>query len=272
MPENHDIYFHLGYPKVASTFLQKEIFPNLSNIKFHKKHRFNKYKELDPDNLNDNHMFSSVKDHNIEEAADDILKKFPDAKIILLLRRHDQWILSRYKYYIRKHGSKEFHEFFDLKQNKGIWKKEDLIYKKKIDYLEKNTQNPPLILTLDLLQNDSDLFFKKIEEYTGSKIEEKANKNNVVNRSFSKKQLLILKKFNKFYPYRKLKTSCRIINKTHYRYRQYILHTVSFFSQLVPWPWVKKRELVDIEQLEEIRKFYEKDWEFCVDYVNREMI
>lgn len=269
MQKEQDIYFHLGYPKVASTFLQKEIFPNLSNIKFYKKHKFNNYKKLDPDNLTLTPMFSSEKDYNIEDTAGDILERFPYAKIILILRRHDQWILSKYKYYIRKHGGKEFHEFFDLKDNTGIWKREDLFYRKKIDYLDKHSNNPPLILTLDLLQNDPDLFFKKIEEYTGSKLADKANTDNVVNRAFSKKQLLVLKKFNSFYPYQKLKTPYRIINRSHYRYRQYILHTVAFFSQLVPWALIKKRQLVDPSQLEEIQGYYKKDWEYCVDYVRK---
>jgi hypothetical protein len=263
MQQDQDIYFHLGYPKVASTFLQKEIFPNLKGIKFHKKHRFNSYKQLDPDNLRETHMFSSEKDYNIEEAADDILTRFPQAKIILILRRHDQWILSRYKYYIRKHGGKEFHEFFDLEEDKGLWKREDLFYRKKIDYLKTHTQNPPLIMTLDLLQKDPDRFFKKIEEYTGSKIGEKANKGNVVNRAFSQKQLLVLKKFNKFYPYHKIKTPYRFINRSHYRYRQYLLHMVAFFSHLIPWALIKKRQLVDSSQLDEIRKYYAEDWEYC---------
>ena len=266
MQQEYEIFFHLGYPKVASTFLQKEIFPNLSNIRFHKKHRFNRYKQLDPGDLRENHMFSSEKDYNIEEAADDILKRFPHAKIIILLRRHDKWILSRYKYYIRKHGDREFHEFFDLENNKGIWKREDLYYRKKIEYLEKHTSNPPLILTLDLLQSDPDRFFEKIEEYTGSKIGEKANKNNVVNRAFSQKQLLILKKFNKFYPYQKLKTPYRFINRSHYRYRQYLLHMVAFFSQLIPWTLIKKKQLADPSKLEKIRKYYEEDWEYCLEY------
>ncbi len=269
MNKKNKVYFHLGYPKVASTFLQKEIFPHLSNVKFHKKHRFSRYKELDPGHLRENHLFSSEKDYNLEEAADDIIEHITQAKFILFLRRHDKWILSRYKYYIRKHGSKEFHEFFDLKDNKGIWKHEDLFYRNKIAHLEKISQHPPLILTLDALKNKPEQVFTKIEEYTGSKISEKANKDNVINRAFSLKQLLILRKFNRLYPYKKLNTPVRILDKIHYRYRQYILHIVAFFSHLVPWTLIKKRELVDPSFLEEVRKYYEQDWKYCVEYVKK---
>lgn len=270
MPQEYDVCFHLGLPKVASTFLQKEIFPQLNNVKFHKKRDFNKYKQLDPHELECNHLFSSEKDYNMEEALDDIMERFPNAKIILLLRRQDKWILSRYKYYIRKHGWKKFDDFFDLHNNRGDWKREHLLFKNKIEYIVKNTNVPPLILTLDLLKNDPDLFFKKIFEYTNSNMQGKKIKNTVVKRAFTDKQLILLRRFNSIYPYQKKKTPCRIINRIHYRYRQYLLHTVAFFSRLLPNSLVAGEEIVDDSRLEEIKRYYQDDWSFCENYVKKQ--
>ena len=82
MKPKFEVYFHLGLPKAASTFLQKEIFPHLLSIEYHRKRKFNNYKKVDGNNLTSSHLFSSEYDRGLEKTVDQIITRWPDAKII----------------------------------------------------------------------------------------------------------------------------------------------------------------------------------------------
>jgi len=265
MLKNYDIHFHLGLPKVASTYLQSEIFPHLNNSIFYRKREFLKYKEIDSSNLSSNIIFSSEKDRGLEEELNEILKYHPNAKVILSIRRQDDWVLSKYKYYIRKHGSLKFHDFINVNSNNGIWKKEELLFRNKIEYIIKHCIHPPLILNYDLLKSSPDLFIKKITTFTGSSINTTAKINKIYNKSFNEKQLIILRKFNQLYEYKEKKSRFKILNKIHYKYREFLLHTIGFLSTYVPSIFLKKKSLIDTKDLIKVREFYENDWKFCIE-------
>lgn len=260
----------MGLTKVASTFLQKEIFPHIEGIQFHRKRDFEEFRTLKDITLDKSHLFSSEKDKRIEDIVDEILNYLPDARFILIVRRHDQWIFSRYKYYIRKHGWKSFEEFFDLESDNGIWKKDDLLLRKKIEHIEKKCMHPPLILTHDLLNSDPDRFLQKLCNYLNGSLQPVARKNAIVNRAFSEKQLIVLRKFNGIKPYEEIRSPSRILNRMHYRYRQFLLHIVAFFALFFPRFLMKRNSLLnDPELLDHVRDYFNDDWQFCVDYTGK---
>jgi len=265
--EKFEIYFHLGLPKTASTFIQYEIFPNLTDIKFYHKHKFKLYKELDKNELSGKYLFSSEKDKKFEEVVDRISKVFPFAKIILVFRRHDDWILSKYKYYIRKHGPKSFKEFFDLESNNGKWKREELLYQKKIEYVEKHFYSTPLILTFDKLKENPEEFISEITNYMNSSLQSNTKKQKIVKKAFKKKQLIVIRKFNRLFKYKKARTKSKLLNLIHYKYWEFALHIVAFFSLFLPKIMTKNIPLIENEEiLEKIRKYYEYDWQYCLKY------
>ncbi|MEO1437220.1 MAG: sulfotransferase [Bacteroidota bacterium] len=260
----------MGLPKVASTFLQQEIFPNLTNLRFHRKRRFMDYKELFGKQLTQSHLFSFERDRDLESMTEEIVSQFPDAKFIILVRRQDKWILSRYKYYIRKHGWKRFDAFFNLESNQGEWKKEELFFQKKIETVEKLANTKPLVLTHDLLKTNPDEFYRRICAYTNSKLNGNERKNAIINKAFSEKQLIVLRKFNTAYRYHKATTSFRFINRIHYKYREFLLHIVAFLSPFIPGLFIREKTfLKNAGQLENIRYFYKDDWDFCKAYAEK---
>lgn len=267
MNQEFEIYFHLGLPKVASSFLQKEIFPNLKNIKFHPKQKFDEYKYLKGLDLQKNHLFSSEKNRGLEEAIEEIIEYFPEAKFIYLVRRQDLWIFSKYKYYIRKHGWKSFEDFFDIENNKGVWRREELFFSNKIKYIEKLSKSKPLVLTHDTLKSNPDLFFQRITQYTGTTLSAKARKSRIIKKAFSEKQLIFLRFFNRIYRYKEAKTPYKFLNILHYRYRQHLLHSIAFFCRFLPNFLIGKRSLIDdMIIFNRIRSYYKEDWKYCVEY------
>lgn len=266
MSQRYRIYFHLGLPKVASTYLQRDIFPNLQNAHFYKKHKFIKYKTIDSAQLEAHTIFSSEMDRGLEDTLDHILSLHPEARIILLIRSHEDWVLSRYKYHLRKFGSYSLEEFLDLDNNQGHWKTEELLFSKKIEYIHEECKHKPLILNYDLLKQDRASFLKLLTNYLGCNLEQGTSTSSVRNRSFNKKQLILLRRFNKSYPYIEKKTSSKILNKLHYRYRQYILHIMAFLFRFFPKS-AANETLVNQDYLQRIKAFYAEDWKECLRYV-----
>ena len=95
------------------------------------------------------------------------------------------------------------------------------------------------------------------------------SKNRRVNKAFNDKQLIILRKFNRVFPYRQAKTAHGTLNKTHRKYREFLLHIIAFMVQIIPGFLFRNRSLFtseNIKDFEKIRKYYEADWEFCKQY------
>lgn len=269
MDKASEIYFHLGLPKVASTYFQNVIFPNLEDIEFYPKHQFERYKDIAKDGRKGRFLFSIEKDKRLLETVEEIIKHVPDAKIILFVRRQEDWIISRYKYHIRKHGGYSFREFFDIDKDLGVWKKEQLFWKGKIEDLERICKTPPLVLNFDDLKKDPDAFISKVVNYTGTSLSKSRRRKRPVLKAFNEKQLLILLKFNRLFRYRPAKTSHPTLNKTHRKYREFLLHILSFMSHLVPGFMLAKKSLfseAETEDFKRIQEYYRKDWEFCEKY------
>jgi hypothetical protein len=256
-------------PKVASTFLQQEVFPKMKDVKFYKKHHFNKYQELNNSDLNGKYLFSSEKDRGMVEEAKKINKKFPNAQIILLFRKHQDWILSRYKYYIRKHGYKPFHKFIDIEKNKGLWKTEELQYRKKIKSIEAIFGSQPHVFLFKDLKSKPDKFVKELLDITNTTEIEEINAHKRVNKAFSKKQLIVLRKYNEYYRFNEPKDKARWVRKVYKKYREFLLHIVAFISQAIPWKLLPREDLLsdrDLDTLYKMNDYYKEDWEFCLEY------
>ena len=266
MKQDFDVFFHLGLPKTASTFLQYNFFPMLNDVKYFPKKHFKKYHDLKPE-PGKKYLFTSEKDRNFEKAIAHISQKFPQAKIILVFRRHDDWIKSKYKYYIRKYGHRHFDDFFDMEENKGLWKREDLYYQNKIQIIEKYLENQPLILTFDELKTNPQNFIDQIADYMETTYEAEKVDFNVVKKNFGIKKLIILRKFNRAYKFKEEKYKKTILKKVYGTYRKFLLHIVAFFAGFLPQSAIKNEKLIEDEaQLKKIRNYYKNDWEFCKNY------
>lgn len=269
MKKEAEVYFHLGMSKVASTYFQELVFPNLADVNYFPKHRFKRFKNLSPAEREGKLLFSSEKDKRIVEAVEEIVAVFPDARIILFVRRHDDWLLSRYKYRIRKNGGEHFSEFFDLETDSGLWKKDTLLYRNKIEAIEKLCTSRPLILSYDLLKKSPGEFIGKLTSFMGTSLKAPLRKKRSINTAFNEKQLIFLRRFNRFYPYRQHHFRNKNCNKIYEKYRQFLLHAVAFLLHLVPGFLVRNKTLLDEADkisLTRIREYYADDWKFCKEY------
>lgn len=259
--------FHLGLEKTGSTFLQLTVFRNLQGVLYHRKSKFQSFEQILEQHPNDNHLFTFETDRQLFPSVDKIVASRPDARVILILRRQDSWLSSKYYYHIRKHGHKSLKEFFNVETGEGEWDRDEFYLRPKIEYLESKFKNEILFLNYDELKKDPEKYVRLITNYCGAELKAGVNIHKRRKRAFSLKQNRVLMGFNRLYKYEHLGSNSRFRNRLWYKYREFLLHAVAFVAQFVPASLVSKEPLVDKDYLEQVRKYYEDDWAFAMTKV-----
>jgi hypothetical protein len=268
--EEREIYFHVGLGKVASTYLQHSFFPRLKNIRYLSTHRYKKSKKLILGSREVKFLVSREFDIQFEREVRWFTETFPQSRIIIIFRRHDSWIASQYRRKVKNGFLGDFSDFFDLKNDQGLWKKEQLLFRPKLDIIDQCCQHKPLVLFYEDLRKDPWRFFSQIAQYCGATYDPNNISLDKVHPSYSEKQLKVLRTF------------CRkVVRKTPKGYRNKwklwllyrpwwaLFHLVMYAALLIPNKWVTNNPLIEEEDLKAIRAAYQDDWESVKAYAEK---
>ena len=276
---NKEIYFHVGLAKTGSTFLQKNFFPYLKNIKYISTHDYiNSIDIINKTNYK-SYLISREFDKQFEREIKKFISYFPDTKIIVVFRRHDQWIASQYKRSVKNGWHWSFKNYYNI-NNKGIWKNSDLTYMNKLKIIKKYSKSKPLILKFEELKKDPFNYLNKISNYTDSKYLKTEISLKTVHKSYSEKQLIFLKKFCKifkktppiYYDYQEITLDKTISNTNRIKhwlfYRPWwlLFHLVMYTSLLIPKSLIVKNSLINKNDLAEIKNKFKEDWKKVFEY------
>jgi hypothetical protein len=262
---HHGLYLHLGIPKAASTYLQLKVFPQLRGIHYYRKKYFRQFPEI----LNKAgekeypYLFSTEMFRELASRARNIGQTFPDARAILVFRRQDRWLRSRYKYYLWKNGTLNFRQYFDLANDQGWWRQADLYYRPKIEAVRASFNHEPLVLLLDELQDGKQTLIKKLESYMAASYQGQADQQKRVKEAFSERQLIFLRQFNQAFPYQKPRSWPRFLKQTHMNIRQGLNYLVALTALALPDSYFNGKRLIPQEDLEAVRCMYAEDWQYC---------
>ncbi len=257
-----EIYFHVGLAKTGSTFLQKNVFPKLHGIKYISTHKYKNCIDLIIKEKHKKILISREFDRQFEKEVKWFTSHFPNTKIIVVFRRHDQWISSQYKRFVKNGYSLSFDQFYDIENDSGFWKNKEMIYKNKILLIKKYSPYKPLVLFYDEIKTNPYNFIDRIVKYTKSTYKKDSISLNVVHKSYNEKQLLFLRSY------------CRIFKKTpptYYEnnkllhwliYRPWWLffHLLMYLALFIPKSIIVKKPLIEINQLQKIKEKYTNDW------------
>ncbi len=264
-PSGKIIYFHVGLPKTASTFLQSKVFPRLEGIEYITKHRFPKRHERIARTPHPKVLLSSEMDVGVENRYKRLLKvaeERPDARIILALRRHDTWIRSKYYYYLWKNGTLAFDRFFNFNDT-GVFKTSDLQFRDKIERLEELFGTRPFVMFQEELAHDPVALMRDLTAFMGVSIKGGKMGTSPVKRAFSERELKAVLRFNQ-----------RIADwpeKPPYLGKLYknMLGGLTY-GVAVAAPLFSGKDtgaaLIPPETLRSIREHYREDWAWCLDY------
>lgn len=267
--QNKAIFFHVGLPKTASTFMQRNVFPFFKGIKFVKKHDFK-----NRDRIISKTRFSTVL-LSIELDLDgpsgyekmvNVAEKYPGTKPIIVFRKHGSWVGSKYKYYLRKHGTASFSEYFNPDTKTGVLSEQSLQFFKKIELLEEKYGQKPLVMFQEEFQRHPMEAIKILADYVGASYDEKDIKIATVKKSYSEHSLYYVRKLNRWYKYDHSGLKIRLFRELYKKFSGGILHLTAYVAGWLEPGKDKSKKVLPKAIITKINKEYETDWQSCIEY------
>ncbi len=256
-----EIYFHVGLGKTASTYLQYAFFPKLNGVHYVQRTRYRFYDEILRKREYDKYFFSREFDQQLEAEVSRFAQTYPYARPIIIFRRHDGWIASQYRRYVKNGSSRTFKEFFDVESDMGIWPRKEATFVPMLDILEKYFEDKPLILFHADLKKDPYGFFDQIAGFMGATYAREEISLKPVHASYNEKQLKIMRRLAKYF-FRQDPgwSEIRLFRWLQRRLRLLGCYLILYGALLVPDRWVDPKPLIPPEELKRVRRYFEADW------------
>lgn len=265
-----EIYFHVGLGKTASTYLQYKVFPKIKGAYYIQR---TKYRQCDKIIERTNHtkyLVSREFDNQLEAEVEKFANKHPQAKIIMILRRHDRWIASQYRRFIKNGRPASFKEFIDIEHDTGIWRRDKLFFMPKIRKVEASFDSPPLVLFHEDLKADPRAFIQQIADFMGVRFDYERISLKPKHKSYNDHQLKVIRGVSEFlFPVEKSRSHKRWINYLQYRSKWLVCHLFLYIAPLIPRNTYRGIDLIPPKELERIREYLEDDWNQCKEYARQ---
>jgi len=268
-------YFHVGYARAASTFLQKTVFPALTGIQYIPRNRF-RVRESEKKRFRaDKILMSREAGEYIFERCDDVKRIF-DSKIIISLRRHDSLASSHYRLLAKNGHTIRFNQYLDLDNNQGARKIDEYEYMRVIEYAEKITGEKPLVLIFEDYLSDPEFYIASLCAFLECGVDKQALDHKPVHKSYSDKQLRLRRQLSDRFvsPDDDLKKLASETIEHHTRWyklkHKFVLWFTGIYMRLIkfaPDSWLSDEPLLDQQHLQNIQEFYADDWRACQEYV-----
>ena len=264
-----DIYFHVGISKTGSTFLQNRVFPKLSKTDYiptNKYHRvFEEIKNCDSNQI----LVSREFDRQFEREITLFSSRHRTATPIIVLRKHEEYLASQYKRFVKNGFKGEIEDFFDLDDDNGYFKALHLNFSYQIGVLKEKFEKEPIVLFYEDLKSSPEDFIRSFCSLTFSDIDlEKVNFNKK-HISYNEKQLKAIKAVSKYFNLRK-----RVVFKSHILnlfwrlYQAFFRYGILYLSLVIPNCISSKKPLINPEYLKKVGNHFKDDWESCLKYKN----
>jgi hypothetical protein len=206
MPDSPSVFIHVGLPKVASTTLQQEVFPNLRGVAYLGNRSSLTVEPLlrgEKGLISDENFVGGLLDGQLIEDFRRRMHRlshvFPNAQLILGVRRHEDWLASLYKHYLYVGlGDEPFDHVFNC-EGDGIIGFEDLTFVNYLDAVEDAFGSYPLVLTLDDLKDGFRRLVRVLCTYMGLPFEEQCiTQPNKRGKGLSQQGVHLVRRLNKY--------------------------------------------------------------------------
>lgn len=265
------VFFHVGLPKTASTFLQRKVFPVFQGIHFVKKHDFKHHEKIIASASKPVVLLSIELDLDSKDGAkkvNTIANKYNNVKPIVVFRKHGSWVGSKYKYYLRKHGTASFEEYFDPESNKGVLSHNHLLFYDKIKLLEEKYGERPLVMFQEEFKNYPWEAIAVIANFVGASYREQDIKIATVKKSYSEHSLFYVRKLNRWYNYDHSGIKNKSLRFIYKKFSGGILHLTAFFAGITEPSQEKSKKVLPKAAVKKINERYQKDWNKCIEYAS----
>lgn len=265
-----EIFFHVGLGKTGSTYLQYKVFPKFKNIHYIQRTHYAKSFAIIKKTKYVKYLVSNEFDRQFPYEINRISKEFPQAKIIMVLRRNDSWLASQYRRWIKNGFSGTFEEFVDIDNDRGEWKLKDAYFYPYIEMIIEKFGSKPLVLLHHELTNNPKVFIQKIARFMGVEYHPDDISTRRVHTSYNAKQLLLRRKWNKTFAGTLKESPNRIVAFLQgLFYIKPIRYGALYLAKIIPDSRVPHGDLTSTETLERLKIFYQEDWKKCVEFAKQ---
>ena len=267
MQQQKIIYFHVGLGKTGSTYLQNRFFTRLSGIHYIHSSKYKKSVALIHASPESKFLVSREFDQQLEAECRSFSQHFPHARIIVFLRRHDAWIASQYRRFVKNGFGGAFTDFMDVKGDKGLWKKKDLDFFSNIKTIEKYFGSQPLVLFYEDFKLNPTVTFDQLCNFMGARYELNTINLKPKHVSYDDKQLKVIRKVGKYFFQPYLPSIANpVLRYLRRLWHQLFRYSILYGAKLLPNRLVDPEPLICAEDLEAVRAFGAGDWEKCKAY------
>lgn len=260
MPGSPLIYFHVGLSKTGTTFLQARVFPLLQGISYiptqHFKHSVGRIKRSNGAKF----LVSREFDQQFEEEIRRFSSHFPEAVPMIVFRRQDSYIASQYRRFVKNGFSGPFEAFFNLQDDQGYFKQQDLDYPRHLELLREHFNSEPQVYLYEDLRLNPQEFYQRWAQNTASQLDLNQLDSSPLHTSYTERQLLFIRKINRYLNLRKRPMSK--FPPLHFLLklgREGLRYTLLYLGR---WHRSNRSEpLIPSEQLEKVKSYYAEDWE-----------
>jgi len=277
---NPQTFFHVGYARAASTFLQKTVFPALTGLQYIPRNNF-RVRESEKKRFKaDKILMSREAGEYIVDRCDRVKDVFA-SKIIISVRRHDALAASTYRLYVKNGNTFRFPQFLDTDNNTGVRKLEDFTYMNMVQHIEQTTGDKPLLLIFEDYINDPDFYIDSLCAYMDCGVDKSKLSQKAVHKSYTDKQLRIRRQLaDKYLSQEQNKASLdesHIDDFTKLKSMKdnFMIRMSGLFMRLArfaPDSWLSDEPLLDEAHSEKIRRYFADDWAACYEYVEQQSI
>lgn len=277
---NPQTFFHVGYARAASTFLQKTVFPALTGLQYIPRNNF-RVRESEKKRFKaDKILMSREAGEYILDRCDRVKDVF-GSKIIISVRRHDALAASTYRLYVKNGNTFRFPQFLDTDNNTGVRKLEDFTYMNLVQHIEQTTGDKPLLLIFEDYINDPDFYIDSLCAYMHCGVDKSKLSQKAVHKSYTDKQLRIRRQLvDKYLSQEQNKASLdesHIDDFTKLKSMKdnFMIRMSGLFMRLArfaPDSWLSDEPLLDEAHSEKIRCYFADDWAACYEYVEQQSI
>lgn len=281
-----DLYLHVGLHKTGTTTFQKEIFPYGSGYTYLgreyspnliKKIPFSSRLVISDETLI-GRLYKSYENKNNLSWLNDNLNNldrisalYPNAHIILGVRKHASWILSIYKHYIKYGGTKSKKEFIKSLENKNQRiSYSDLMFMDRIKHIIDKFNNRPFVYRTDDIYKNKNILLKNLSFYiTGvtdsfDSLEDKQF--DKLNKGVDSRQARLIRYLNSTKLY-KFSDDLNNKDKRNVLCRKFNLSSFKTVNLLINSSNKYKLSLEE-KELSKIEEIFKKDWDLVTDYIN----
>ena len=266
------VFFHVSMVKTVFTFLQRNIFRQFRDILFIKKHDFKRHEKLISQSPKDKVLLSIELNLHVKGGfikMETIAANYPGSQPIIVLRKQGSLLASKYKYYLRKHGTLPFANYYSPNQGEGVLTEEDMSFYPKIKMLEEYYGKRPLVLFQEELKKQPMQLIGFLAEYLGVDYDEKAIKIKTVKKSYSEKQLKRVLRHNRKHPFRGGPYKNEVHKFIYKKARAFWLHWVAYTAAWLP-EINKGQDLLPKQIQDNVNQSFADDWQACIDYAKQD--